>query len=959
MRLVSPWLLATLVWIPLTGFSQQTTGSLTGVVTTSNAAVLPEVTVELQSPKLQGARVAVTDRTGRYRFVNLAPGDGYTVTAARTGFRTATTAPIHVFLGQEGTSNVILDPAVEESITVATEPPLIDVASTISGMNITATQFDSLPTTRAFQRLTAMAPGVTFEAGERRPQLAASPSIAGASPAENNYVIEGLSTTDPLLGISGTNLTMNFVEEVQVMTGGFSAEYGRSTGGVINVVTKAGGNEFHGDVFSYYQGKGWSPNNARRQFRGSLTSGNGVENFDGGASLGGRIMRDRMWFFGAYDPTRRTTIVREFFDGGAYVPESHQIDSKSNFYAAKLTWTPTPRNNFVLTVFGDPTTSDGWLGPAKSDPPVALLHQQNGGANTIVRYFGSLGRTIVEGRAGRHEQRSTARPSTEAGRAVPTQYDLATNSWHGGALRQADELGSRASYFLKLTRDVRKHEIFTGIDVEQNRYRSAIHQRVFAFLGPQPVAGIGIRDVMLQDTDVDEGLSDTRNEALFFEDRWKVLDNLQLNAGVRYERQVLDSSNDVHVAPGFAADGANHSRKIDSLALGPVLAPRLGLAWDPLSHGRTKLYAYAGRYIEAIPLDLSIAYLKGREVTRRWYYSSTTHTSDNWFNRNGSPLNTDWSLFRTQNLGEFNGVLDEHLRPQYDDEFVLGFEYQFAAAWNASMRLVNRRIGRVIEDLGIFEDPDDPLEVTGAVVGHPGERSSDRFWPKPRRDYRAVELTVQRRRTDNWQFYSSFVWARARGDYEGLYQSSSDNLSPNWTGAYDLPSLLQNAYGKLPADRPYELKVFGSYAFPWRLSVSEAFFLSAGAPISALGPEIYNFGADDAIFLKPRGSAGRTPTYWNLDLHIDYRLPAWKNPGTQLSIVVDIFNATNRHEAVAVDQDYLYLGMPGFEQWAAPANLDPYGNPRFNPNLPASPYFKTPLVYQSPRTMQVGLKLGF
>ena len=144
------------------------------------------------------------------------------------------------------------------------------------------------------------------------------------------------------------------------------------------------------------------------------------------------------------------------------------------------------------------------------------------------------------------------------------------------------------------------------------------------------------------------------------------------------------------------------------------------------------------------------------------------------------------------------------------------------------------------------------------------------------------------------------------------------------------------------------------------MTVSEGFFLSAGIPISAQGPEIVNGYGDGTIWLKSRGSEGRTPAYWSLDLHADYALPFFSKGGSKrLNIIVDAFNVFNRHETLEVDQDYVYEGMDTIDAWEAAANLDSFGNPKFNASLPASSYYKTPILFQSPRSVQVGIKFTF
>src|SRR5512140_2520724 len=245
-------------------FAQSNTaGAVTGTVTDDTGAVLPGVTVELSGPAMQGSKTAITDSSGKYRFVNVPPGDHYKVTTSLSGFQSVTKSDFRVSLGQEGTVNVTMRTAISESITVTAEAPLVDVTKTTTGVNVTAKQFESMPTARSFQQLTAMAPGVSLDMANSRNLLENSPSVGASSAPENNYIIDGLSTTNIQYGTSGTNLTMNFVEEVQVMTGGYPAEYGRSTGGVFNVVTKSGGNEFHGDLFGYYQNSSWSSNEPR------------------------------------------------------------------------------------------------------------------------------------------------------------------------------------------------------------------------------------------------------------------------------------------------------------------------------------------------------------------------------------------------------------------------------------------------------------------------------------------------------------------------------------------------------------------------------------------------------------------------------------------------------------------------------------------------------------------------
>src|SRR5688500_16847988 len=176
-----------------------------------------------------------------------------------------------------------------------------------------------------------------MEMGESRSnQLANSPSVGASSAPENNYIIDGLSTTDARYGVSGTNLTMNFVEEVQVMTGGYSAEYGRSTGGVFNVITKSGSNDFNGDVFGYFSDASWTADRVGRSQKGTDLVADRTDAMDFGLSVGAPIMRDRLWFFGAFNPSRRTIDVGEA--APARGDAATEYEQETNFYAGKLTF---------------------------------------------------------------------------------------------------------------------------------------------------------------------------------------------------------------------------------------------------------------------------------------------------------------------------------------------------------------------------------------------------------------------------------------------------------------------------------------------------------------------------------------------------------------------------------------------------------------------------------------------
>ena len=245
-------------------WAQEQRGSIEGVVRDSSGAVLPGATVEAKAPT--GVVLSTTaDETGTYRFPSLAPGN-YDVTASLSGFVGQTVEAVRVSLGQIKKVDFGLKiGGVTETVQVTAVSPLIDVRQTARQTNIRSEQVELLPKGRDFTTLVTQAPAANNES------KLGGLSIDGASAGENRFIIDGIETTDIQDGTSGTNLIADFVEEVQVKSSGYTAEYGGATGGVVNVLTKSGTNDFRGTVGLQFQGS--SLEGARRPtLRQSLTN---------------------------------------------------------------------------------------------------------------------------------------------------------------------------------------------------------------------------------------------------------------------------------------------------------------------------------------------------------------------------------------------------------------------------------------------------------------------------------------------------------------------------------------------------------------------------------------------------------------------------------------------------------------------------------------------------------------
>ena len=233
----------------------QTTGSIAGHVTDSSGAALPGVTVEARSTAMQGVRTAVTDSAGAYRLRLLPPGD-YSMSFSLEGFAAEMRRSIAVALDKETALDLTLKPSASEEITVTSQAPVLDTTSTSLGANLNTRSIETLPTGRNYASISQVVPGVSTDASNNNPSQSTI-SVYGSSGAENSFFIDGVNTTNVEYGFQGKELNFEFIREVDVKTGGYEAEYGRSTGGIINVVTKSGGNAFTGDVFGYRDSNSW------------------------------------------------------------------------------------------------------------------------------------------------------------------------------------------------------------------------------------------------------------------------------------------------------------------------------------------------------------------------------------------------------------------------------------------------------------------------------------------------------------------------------------------------------------------------------------------------------------------------------------------------------------------------------------------------------------------------------
>ncbi|MCC6522546.1 MAG: TonB-dependent receptor [Polyangiaceae bacterium] len=387
-------------------------GVLTGTVTdAASGKPLADVTVVVVSPSLQGAQTVLTDGSGLYRVPNLPPGQ-YSVSLDLEGYKPYSRGGIGLASDSTVRMNAQMLPVAlrAEEVVVVGEAPTVDVGSTATGRHIDSDFTSHVPVispnakgsaSRSFESVASVAPGANADQY--------GTSINGTTSPENQYVIDGVSVNDPAYGILGTPLSIDFIEEVNVVSGGYMPEYGRSTGGVLDVVTKSGSNKFRGTVFTYFTpGAFEGPREEVRQNGNTISMDTKlVAMNDFGFDFGGPIVKDKLWFYTGFDAaftrykiTRQLNKIRvdaagvqqqDDVDGVKYDLYDPLEGTQQDWYATerafqyigKLNWAIDPDHQLSLSVYGTPTFSG-------SDSDLGVDNQSGRPENQVLDMVGNL-----------------------------------------------------------------------------------------------------------------------------------------------------------------------------------------------------------------------------------------------------------------------------------------------------------------------------------------------------------------------------------------------------------------------------------------------------------------------------------------------------------------------------------------------------------------------------------------
>ena len=841
-----------------------------------------------------------SDASGSYRIGLLPPGI-IIVTATKEGLNAAK-AQVQVGLDKTATVDLKMAALATATVEVTDTSTVVDMKATTVGGNYTAESIAKLNVSRDFASIALLAAGVTTEGS--MPGGNQGMKIYGASGAENNYVVDGMNATNVEFGTQGKKIPMEFIQEFQVKTGGYEAEYGKALGGIINVITKSGGNEFTGDVFAYSEGAFLKTGN-KHQNEGNLSKPLLLENkfFEFGFDAGGPVIKDKLWYFVAFDRQSNNQINQIRNADGTPSPLKAPTDATRDLFALKLTWRPTEGQTFIASVVGDPQKTTGAVVPPQGTQGTWDGERKVGGTDYSLRYELTGSKWFGQLQYSQHQETNSTLPGIGAN-DVQVIDQVSGGYSTGGFGRWDDKKFTRnnlAGSFTVFFDFFGSHELKAGFDIQSDK--ADIHRgytggqqvtiltrdpvtlapliyshywwtTAAATLGspydPDPTAVFNAPSIVFASKPKHE------STAYFVQDKYTPTPRLNINVGVRMD------TTDVKDQFGVTA-----------FKLKDEFAPRLGFIYDFLGRGQDKVYGSFSRYYEQVPLDLVIRSFSVERNPTTYNYSPTLYAPN---------AAAEAALGSTSSIvGSYVEPVDKNIKGSYSDEILVGAETTFDNRYVFGGKFIRRYLGRAIED---------GLDVTSPLgdyfIMNPGQSSpAGVTYPQAVRDYKGIELTAQRRFADHYTWQVSYLWSELKGNYEGAFQGiggadGTGQLDPNINAAFDLPEFIVNSNGLLSGDRTHQFKANGSYEWDFGLTLGANLVYQSGTPISRLG--YHNGYGRYELFLVDRGTEGRSPDTLRLDINLAYAL---KLPNKQsLRFNLEVTNLLDSQTATVVDQRY-------------------------------------------------------
>jgi hypothetical protein len=902
LRICAIALAAVLAAVP--GFTQGTTGSLAGVVTDQQGNGVPGVTVSAISTAIGLHRSTTTDSTGSFVLHGL-PVGSYEVKTEMSGFAPGSRPGVAVNVGATTSLDLKLRLATQsEEVTVVADVPLINAKESGVGEIVSSTQIENLPLNgRQFGNLAALVPGVGlgFHPDPTKSTQFA-PQVAGGTGRNINYLIDGGDNNDDTVGGMVQNFPLDSVGEFNFVTQRFKAEYGRSYGGVLQVVTKNGTNDLRGSVFNYFRDK--SLNARTEQEKLSEVEKGDYRKYQFGGSLGGPIKRDRTHFFVSAERVQQDTT--QAVDTLGLFPDKDGVFAvpfRETLAVGKVTH-QFNSNNYLSVRYGYNSNSQPY-GASPQSPPEHwgtsknTFHSANMNLNTVLS-GGRLNEFLFQ--------------FSYFHNHIGASSDLPTESFPNGVFVGAngntpqDTLQHKYQLRDDFTWNAGRHELKAGLmfinEPTLEVTFSTGQQPTYTHLEDDVASPIS---VISQNGSIGEGgfsggLIPNRQYGGYVQDTWRVSDRLIFDLGVRYD-----------LVTGFAFDQSRNRVFRDLQAAGAAgrlagvvgmedfgkdpkedknnIAPRAGLIYDARGDSRLVVRGGAGRYYDFPYTNATLLFpvIDSQSAFGEIYSASNSQglrNADGSLFRVGQPLPPNEAVVDTENAS--TSAFTPRPRQPYTDQANLGFSValgkQFAfevdgmmtrgrdqgraMSLNVRPNLGPRRFLDILPNVGSF----------GFTVWAPMNKS----------DYKGVSFALKKRWDGKTQLLASYTLSKAR--------STARNGTDEFLGAGLLDALnpLSDAqFGPSATDARHRVTISGVWSPGGGFTVAPIFRFRSKLPYNITAGQDLN--RDNNNFDLPPDvsttNAGRGATYKQLDVRLSKRFRF--NARTGIELIGEGFNLTN------------------------------------------------------------------
>jgi hypothetical protein len=978
---------------------------------TSSGVVLAQATSgSIYGTADPGAQVSVTNegngatrsitvgKDGRYQFNALLPGS-YKVTLAESG--KSGNQEVVVVAGEGANVNLATAAAVAGAQNLSTisvtanAMPSIDVSSPQTNTVITAQQMKELPVPKNVTAMALLTPGAS-KGDSAFGNLA---SFGGASVAENAYYVNGFNVTNQFDSLSFSQVPFEAIDQMSVQDGGYGAEYGNATGGVVSVTTKRGTNEWHGGVDIT-----WNPssmmadepnvylNNGNISYiathnKNASTVNNNSSSFDPidftsrwNAWIGGPLIKDKLFVFALVSQTKTNSDYYDYVDqagGGGY----QQQTEKDPYWLLKLDWNINDSNILEYTGFNDTRhySNDVYYSGYDNGNPYhydyqGVVNTKAGGQSNILKYTSYITDDLTLTAQYGENKNSRYQTAVAADGTVESYNNLISSEASGcpqivdsrnpvlagtlapysrcsfvpgGFLTGADSNDSRKSFRLDLEYKLGDHDITAGWsrDVTTSFYGQAYEGGGLWVYEPDSATSNGDPDEnYVQKIVYNTGAKvSTTERAAYIQDNWHITDNFLVRIGLRNDQ--FNNRN---------GDGQTYVKQDHNLQ------PRVGFAWDVHGDSSLKIYGSAGDY--SLPIDAGVA-VRGAAAS---IYSVQNYSYTGVNSVTGAPtgLTALGPVFYENGEAGIEpnaaSYAAQGLKPFKQREFILGAQQQWND-WTLGVKGIVRHVLTGIDDECDFRPiaayansvygfnysttsltpalaNGDAVASTlnGCFINNPGDGAtlylpldpshpyklykvqlsgSEIGEPAYKRGYYALELTAERNFNNKFYLNLSYTLARSYGNTEGLVDSNIGQADTGTSELFDYPELMYGTNGNETNDHRHTIKAYGAWRITDQWQVGANFIVQTGRPENCYGdapideviegygssggsPYMYCYVNGVGEYVA-RGSAGTTPTLWQLDLNGSYH-PNWLKG---LTFRATVFNVFNRHTPLSVSEN--------------------------------------------------------